>query len=107
MLSSRLASAVSRGWFPANGRVLAEADIISADEPEDGSENKNSRRPDRVVINDDGVIIVDYKFGSARADYKKQVARYMRLYHQMGYESVRGYLWYVHTDEVVEVKCPV
>ena len=107
MLSSRLASAVSRGWFPANGRVLTEADIISADEPEDSSDRKEYRRPDRVIINDDGVIIVDYKFGSANDKYTEQVAGYMRLYRQMGYESVRGYLWYVQNDDVVEVKCPV
>ena len=94
MLASRLDSAVSRGWFPANGRVLSETDIIAPD----GS----LYRPDRVVINDDGVIVVDYKFGSHRAAYERQVARYAQLYHDMGYDSVRGFLWYVYTDEVVE-----
>jgi ATP-dependent helicase/nuclease subunit A len=55
-----------------------------------------------VVITDDGVIVVDYKFGSHRAAYERQVARYAQLYHEMGYDSVRGFLWYVYTDEVVE-----
>jgi ATP-dependent helicase/nuclease subunit A len=94
MLASRLASAVSRGWFPANARVITETDIIA----EDGS----LYRPDRVVIAGNGVIVVDYKFGSRRAAYEKQVADYMRLYERMGYASVRGFLWYVYTDEVVE-----
>ena len=94
MLASRLDSAVSRGWFPANARVIAETDVIA----EDGS----LHRPDRVVVTDNGVIVVDYKFGSHRAVYETQVARYVQLYRKMGYASVRGFLWYVYTDEVVE-----
>ena len=94
MLSERLASAASRGWFPANARVISETDVIDRD----GS----LYRPDRVVFTDSGVIVVDYKFGSHRAAYEKQVARYVQLYREMGYASVRGFLWYVLTDEVVE-----
>ena len=97
MLSSRVASAVSRGWFPANGKVITETDIIDSD--------GQVYRPDRVVITDGGVIVVDYKFGSHRASYETQVARYVQLYRRMGYSRVRGCLWYVYTDEVTEVEC--
>ena len=99
MLSSRLDSAISRGWFPANAEVMSETSVIAPD--------GNIYRPDRVIVADSGVIIVDYKFGSPRACYETQVARYMQLYHEMGYASVRGFLWYVYTDEVVEVTCLV
>lgn len=95
MLHKRINSAITRGWFPANGKVLTEASIIA--------ENGTLHRPDRVVYSEDGVIVVDYKFGSPRAIYREQVLQYVELYRRMGYENVRGYLWYVYTDEVVEV----
>ena len=99
MLASRLASAVERGWFPPDARIIAETDIIDSD----GS----IHRPDRAVVTADGVIIVDYKFGRHADAYARQVARYVQLYRKMGYSHVRGFLWYVYEDEVVEVECRI
>ncbi|MBR5906287.1 MAG: UvrD-helicase domain-containing protein [Bacteroidales bacterium] len=66
----------------------------------DGSRN----RPDRVVMGPDGsVTVIDYKFGAERDSYLWQVRRYMKLYRQMGFKTVRGYVWYVPEDKVVEV----
>ena len=62
-------------------------------------------RPDRVVYAPDGgVTVIDYKFGSERNSYLRQVRRYMDLYREMGYPSVRGYVWYVPSDKLVEVQ---
>ncbi|MDO4826108.1 MAG: UvrD-helicase domain-containing protein [Bacteroidia bacterium] len=99
MLASRLASAVERGWFPPDARIISETDIIDSD----GS----IHRPDRAVVTADGVIIVDYKFGRHADAYERQVARYVQLYRKMGYSHVRGFLWYVYEDEVVEVECRI
>ena len=61
-------------------------------------------RPDRVVVRPDGgVDIIDYKFGAERPSYLRQVGRYMKLYRDMGSRSVRGFVWYVPEDKVVEV----
>lgn len=66
----------------------------------DGSRN----RPDRVVYSPDGgVVIIDYKFGTERDSYLRQVRRYMALYSRMGHPTVRGYVWYVPEDKVVPV----
>ena len=66
----------------------------------DGSRN----RPDRVVEGPDGSItVIDYKFGDEHDGYIRQVRRYMDLYKRMGYPSVRGFVWYVPEDKVVEV----
>ncbi len=97
MLSSRIASAERRGWFSPDARVIAETDIIDGD----GS----IHRPDRVEVSGGGVIIVDYKFGRHADTYERQVARYVQLYRKMGYAHVRGFLWYVYENEVVEVEC--
>lgn len=97
MLSKAIESVEKRGWFGVKReRILDERDIIDAD--------GEIFRPDRVVLRPDGgVDIVDYKFGEKRASYRRQVGRYVSLYKAMGYESVRGYIWYVPSGEVVEL----
>lgn len=94
-LSEALALGVSRGWFPGDRRrILDERDIIASD----GS----LLRPDRVILREDGgVDIVDYKFGTPKKSYLRQVRRYVSMYKELGYSDVSGYLWYVR-DGVVE-----
>ena len=61
-------------------------------------------RPDRVVLHPDGsVSVIDYKFGTRRDSYLWQVRRYVKLYNDMGYTGVRGYVWYVPSDTVETV----
>lgn len=94
LLSSRLKSVSDKGWFSAaNGSN--EVSILDTD--------GTLHRPDRVVCGAEGTVIIDYKFGSPRRSYVSQVERYVSLYRRMGYPDVRGYLWYVLQDEVVEV----
>ena len=56
------------------------------------------------MINGKEAIVVDYKFAKESDEYPEQVRRYMRLLTQMGYENVRGYLWYVYKNKIEEVK---
>lgn len=39
-----------------------------------------TRRPDRVMMKDGEVIVVDFKFGKKRKAYNKQVKEYMDYY---------------------------
>lgn len=83
-------------WFAQATGARNELSIFAAD----GSRN----RPDRVVYGPDGgVVIIDYKFGAERETYLWQLRRYKKLYREMGSKSVRGYIWYVPEDKVVEV----
>ena len=50
------------------------------------------------------VVIVDFKFGAYRPEYTDQVRRYISLTKGMGYEDVKGYLWFVYTNNIEEVK---
>ncbi|MGN1212353.1 MAG: UvrD-helicase domain-containing protein [Candidatus Cryptobacteroides sp.] len=96
LLSGRIRSAAGRGWFPEEGAaVYNEVALIDTD----GAEY----RPDRVIDTRDGVIIVDYKFGSHHKSYESQVARYADLYRRMGMKIISASLWYVISDEVVDV----
>jgi len=94
LLSSRIASAAKRGWFPEDASsVRNEVSLIDTD----GSVH----RPDRMIFSPDGsVVIVDYKFGAHRTSYDRQIAAYADICRRMGYKNVVTALWYVDTDEV-------
>ena len=93
-LREQLAEPEKLRWFKAGNRVLNERDILH---PRQGT-----YRPDRIVIDDEGATVIDYKFGAERPCYRKQVAGYMQLLEEMGYKT-RGYIWYVPTGKVVAV----
>ncbi len=83
-------------WFMDDWYVLAEAEIIL---PEG-----ISRRPDRVMIKEEQVLVIDYKFGEKTdPSYHRQVEQYIRLLKQMGYMQVQGFIWYVMMGKVAEV----
>ena len=62
-----------------------------------------TRRPDRVMMKDGRVIVVDFKFGKKKKAYRLQVKEYMDLLAQMGYAHVEGYLWYVFENELEKI----
>lgn len=83
-------------WYREPTRVLNEVEILF--------DKGKSRRPDRVMLEGDKAIIVDYKFGELQdPGYQKQVKIYMRLIADMGYRQVEGYIWYVELDHVEQV----
>ena len=91
LLSRRLAS--HKEWFPeGDEEVLTETSLIDTDGKE--------YRPDRVVIKDGAVTVIDYKFGEKNPKYKGQVSRYAGIYRRMGYQNVSSAIWYVVSDEV-------
>ncbi|NCC09455.1 MAG: ATP-dependent helicase [Bacteroidia bacterium] len=62
-----------------------------------------TRRPDRVMMKADEVVVVDFKFGKPKKKYNKQVEGYMALLRQMGYKNITGYLWYVDEELIEQV----
>ncbi len=95
-LSKRLETALSRGWFPgAEGRVLNESALIDID--------GQIYRPDRVIISDGKISIVDYKTGKPKEEHVEQLRNYAKMWSRMGYENVSSYLWYLMSNQVLEV----
>lgn len=89
-------------WYSGNWQTFNECDIIWM---ENGELQK--RRPDRVMTNQSGlVIVVDFKFGKPRPQYAKQVQGYINLLIRMGYASsqIQGYLWYVDEDRIEPIE---
>lgn len=99
-LTSRLEELLSvpavASWYDGSSRVLNEVDILFG--------KGRSRRPDRVMIADGHVVVVDYKFGEhPDKRYHSQVRNYLKLIREMGYEKVEGYLWYVELSKIEAV----
>ena len=86
-----------REWFGEWDDVRCESDILCTHEA-------GTRRPDRVMIRDGRVVVVDYKFGEEQSSaHKRQMRHYIELLTKMGYEQVEGYLWYLMTGEIVKI----
>jgi ATP-dependent helicase/nuclease subunit A len=83
-------------WYDGSWRVRNETGILL--------KTGKTRRPDRVMIKGGEVVVVDYKFGDqAHPGYAGQVRRYMKELKNMGYDIVRGYVWYVILGKIDEV----
>lgn len=59
-------------------------------------------RPDRVVIIDNKLVIIDYKTGEKRNEHYKQLENYANIFRDMGYEKVEKKLVYLNHDIYVE-----
>ena len=96
LLEEGIESVKGYGWFPERPeRVLNEAELMDSD--------GNIWRPDRVVIADGKVSVIDFKFGEHHLKYERQVRNYADLWRRMGYEDVSAFLWYVQTGEVMQI----
>jgi ATP-dependent exoDNAse (exonuclease V) beta subunit len=76
-------------FYPdATDRVLNETSIIT--------ESGDLKRPDRIVIKPDHVMIIDYKTGQEHSlKYEEQLSEYKHYVEQLGYKDVRTEILYI------------
>ena len=98
MIRKRLTDPRVMTWFNPKARwtLYNECTILLPDGQE--------KRPDRVMTNGNETIVVDFKFGHERDEYFDQVREYMYLLQQMNMPGVKGYLWFVYSNKIIEVK---
>jgi ATP-dependent exoDNAse (exonuclease V) beta subunit len=85
-----------RKWFEPGSIVKTETPILLG--------NGKTLRPDRIMINDKEAIVVDYKFGTQQnEDHKIQVSEYLSYLKKMNFNNLKGYIWYVNLQEIIEV----
>lgn len=101
MLHKRLRTPAVAEWFSGKWQLFNECDILF-ENPDNGE--VKAERPDRVMTDGNKFIVVDFKFGKAKQEHKEQVHHYMTLIKEMGYTDVTGYLWYVYSNEIEEVR---
>lgn len=82
-------------WFGTKGILLAEQGILLP-----GGKQK---RPDRIILNENEALIVDFKTGEAQSRYANQVREYMSLVAKLSKKPTKGYLCYLETGVIEEV----
>lgn len=85
----------AKRFFAPELSVQNEAEIVSA--------SGDVLRPDRVMMDQDRAMVLDYKTGSPEKVHHRQVSRYMEEIKKMGYSRVEGYLYYTKDKKVVGV----
>ena len=98
---SVLASSAMAPWFDGRGKVYLERDLVGAD--------GKMVRPDRVVDLGDEIAVIDFKTAEEsdekkRKEHAKQVRAYMQALQRHDGPRVRGLVYYVVLDEVVEIE---
>ena len=99
MLKKRLEDKRVSDWFSPRWTLFNECSILSIEEGE-----VKERRPDRVMTDGNEWIVVDFKFGAPKPEYHDQVREYMQLLASMGHQNIKGYLWYVYSNKIEEIK---
>ena len=101
MIRKRLEDPRIKPWFNGRWKLFNECTILSYD---DERKELVMNRPDRAMSNGKQMVIVDFKFGNKRPEYVTQVRKYMALAASMGYHDVKGFLWFVYSNAIEEVK---
>lgn len=92
-IEDMVANPIARNWFNGSMKVVNETAIL---EPQ-----FQLRRPDRVMIGEKEIVVVDYKSGKKRKSHSKQMNDYINLLKKVSSLKVSGYIWYITENEIV------
>lgn len=81
-------------YFKKGNKVFNEKDLLMAD--------GTIERPDRVVLKDTGVTIIDYKTGGKDSRYQRQLEDYANAYLSMGYSVEDKIIVYINENIITE-----
>ena len=63
---------------------------------------------ENISGSNNGIDIIDYKFGEEhKSQYEKQVKNYMNLLENMGYNNIRGFIWYIEKNKIKAKKSTI
>lgn len=95
-VSKLISSEEAKVFFDRKWKVKTETEILLP-----GAVQK---RPDRILLGKNKVIVVDYKFGLRQSNkHNKQVEEYVQLLKNMNYSNVEGFVWYVALNLITRV----
>lgn len=89
-----------RKWFSPGWRLYNECNILEYDKKEG---IYTEHRPDRVMTDGKETIVVDFKLHSLKDEYFAQVRNYISLLRRLGFPDVKGFIWLVLANKIVEV----
>ncbi|MBQ6745773.1 MAG: UvrD-helicase domain-containing protein [Bacteroidaceae bacterium] len=85
-------------WYDGTWQLFNECEIIWMTD-----NGLQQRRPDRVMLRGDEMVVVDFKFGKPKQSHRRQVQTYIDLLKRMSYRNITGYLWYVDENQIESV----
>lgn len=66
--------------------------------------NGKTYRPDRVVIDGNKAIVIDYKSGRSNASHQKQINKYAESLVKMGYSEIEKYIIYIEENKIEKIE---
>ncbi|MBU8891413.1 MAG: UvrD-helicase domain-containing protein [Bacteroidales bacterium] len=86
-----------KSWFSDEWQIKNEAEIIL--------DKGKTARPDRVISNNEKIVVIDYKFGEQEEEkHYKQVKSYIEILKKMENKQVDGFLWYVDLNFIRKIE---
>ena len=82
-------------FYKVQGSVFNERDILS--------KNGKLFRPDRCIVQNDQIILIDYKTGKMDPKHDLQMKNYLNLVLELGYASCKAVLVYITESKIKEV----
>jgi len=82
-------------YFIGNNTVLNEKEIVG--------HKGHKLIPDKIIIGDIKTLVVDFKTGQQTESHQKQVKNYITTLKDMGFNNVKGELYYTEKKEVITV----
>lgn len=84
-----------RSWYASGQAIYAEKEIIEID--------GKSYRPDRVILEMNKTILIDFKTGKKSTSYNKQLLKYSDLLQRMGLPEVEPWIAYIDSSEFIQI----
>ncbi|WP_298285095.1 UvrD-helicase domain-containing protein [uncultured Lutibacter sp.] len=81
-------------YFEQNNEVYTEQEILSKDQ--------QIIIPDRLVVNNNEVVIIDYKTGNPHKKYHQQLINYKNILEDLNYSIIKKILVYINEEIIVE-----
>jgi ATP-dependent exoDNAse (exonuclease V) beta subunit len=85
-------------WHRGGWKRLAERNILT--------ENRELKRPDLVLYNNETCLVYDFKFTQnedSLPNHERQMKEYLLLIEKMGFTGLQGYLIYGHSPKSIPV----
>lgn len=84
------------GKLLTNKNTISECSIVDI--------TGKTYRPDKVVLENDSVIICDFKTGAKKEEHKIQLDEYGKLFSEMKYKTIKKYLFYTKESILLEIQ---
>jgi len=81
-------------WVSPHFKIYNEHEMADAE--------GNILRPDRLMIEGDNAVVIDYKTGAIETSHVQQIANYKEVLLDAGFKDVKTFLYYLEGKELVE-----